>query len=110
MRLVAVGAEKESLRCVEPLTPDIPTLDADDEKVIATAQWVLPQVDIYIGELSPFGASISFTTSSSRSNASGRSTYRHSKPNGGPTFGVVDESTAEDEQTHVEREEVQVKV
>lgn len=78
--------------------------------MIATAQWVLPQVDIYIGELSPFGASISFTACSSRSNASGRRIYRHSKPNGGPTFGVVDESTEEDEETHAERDEVQVKV
>lgn len=78
------------------------------KKVIAAAQWVLPQVDIYVGDLSPFGVSLSFTTCSSRSNASGKRVYRHSKPNGGPTFGVVDESSRSEDPKLVERDEVQV--
>lgn len=78
--------------------------------MIAAAQWVLPQVDIYVGELSPFGASLNFTDGSSRSNASGKRIYRHSKPNGGPTFGVVDESSGDEDPNHVERDEVQVRV
>lgn len=76
--------------------------------MIAAAQWVLPQVDLYIGDLSPFGESLNFTAGSSRSNASGLRIYRHSKPNGGPTFGVVDESNGDEDQDHVERDEVQV--
>lgn len=71
---------------------------------------MLPQVDIYIGELSPFGAALNFTVGSSRSNACGQRTYRHSKPNGGPEFGVVEESNPDDDSKYVERGDVQVRV
>lgn len=71
---------------------------------------MLPQVDIYIGELSPFGATLKFILTSSRSSASGQRIHRHSKPNGGPEFGVVDESTGDDDSNHVERGEVQARV
>lgn len=77
--------------------------------MISAAQWILPQVDIYIGELSPFGESLKFTTGSSRSNASGKQIFRYSEPNGGPTFGVVKESNRDEDSSHVEREEVQVR-
>ena len=50
-------------------------------------QWALPQVDIYIGMLSPFSASLNFTVATTRSNATGGRLYRHSEPNGGPRFG-----------------------
>lgn len=76
--------------------------------MIAAAQWVLPQVDIYVGDLSPFGVSLNFTTCSSRSNASGKRVHRYSKPNGGPTFGVVDEPNKGEDPDHGERDEVQV--
>ena len=76
--------------------------------MIAAAQWVLPQVDIYVGNLSPFGESLHFTIGSSRSNASGKRIYRYSKPNGGPTFGAVDESNRDEDQSRSERDEVQV--
>lgn len=75
--------------------------------MIAAAQWVLPQVDIYVGDLSPFGESLNFTIGSSRSNASGNRMFRHSKPNGGPTFGVADEPIGDEDANHDERDEVQ---
>lgn len=77
-------------------------------QVIASAQWVLPQVDIYVGELSPYGAALNFTTCSSRSNASGRRIHRHSKANGGSTFGVEEDSDVEEGSSDEERKEVQV--
>ncbi|CAM9127974.1 unnamed protein product, partial [Hapterophycus canaliculatus] len=77
------------------------------KQVIASAQWVLPQVDIYIGELSPFGATLNFTNCSSRSNASGRRIHRHSKPNGGSNFGVEQDSDVEDDANHGEHQELQ---
>lgn len=58
-------------------------------KVVAAAQWALPQVDVYVGVLAPFRASITFTEGSSRSNVAGRRLLRHSKPNGGSAFGVA---------------------
>ncbi|CAM9191404.1 unnamed protein product, partial [Ectocarpus sp. 13 AM-2016] len=76
-------------------------------QVIASTQWVMPQVDIYVGELSPFGSSVRFATASSRSNASGRFIHRHSTPNGGPTFGVVEGPGAEEDSQDVEKDEVQ---
>lgn len=89
--------------CDEPIDDD-----GGHNKVIASTQWVMPQVDIYVGQLSPFGNSVKFATASSRSNASGRCIHRHSKPNGGPTFGVVEDSGAEDDSQDVEKDEVQV--
>eukprot|EP00752_Nemacystus_decipiens_P007665 g6853.t1 len=50
------------------------------KQVIAAAQWVLPQVDIYVGNLSPFGESLNFAIGSSRSNASGKRIYRFEDP------------------------------
>ena len=101
-------ALRVSLRCIELLIPVFLRLVINDDQVIAAAQWVLPQVDIYIGELSPFGASINFTAGSSRSNAVGKCIFRHSKRNGGATFGVVDEPADGDEGTCDEQDEVQV--
>ena len=69
---------------------------------------MLPQVDIYVGELSPFGESLSFAMGSSRSNASGNRIFRHSKPNGGPTFGVVAETNGGEDANHAEDDETQV--
>lgn len=77
--------------------------------MIAAAQWVLPQVDIYVGELSPFSEALNFTISSSRSNASGKRIHRHSKPNGGPTFRALDKSNGDEDSNSAEQAEVQVR-
>lgn len=104
----AFVVSERSMCCLKPPSTCTPRVLTPWKQVIASAQWVLPQVDIYIGELSPFGATLTFTTCSSRSNASGRRIHRHSKPNGGSTFGVEEDSDAEDDANHGGKREVQV--
>lgn len=77
--------------------------------MIATTQWALPQVDVYVGLLARFASSLHFIEGSSRSVAAGRRLHRHSKPNGGEAFGVSDSANDEDDSLgHVH--EVQVGV
>ncbi|CAM9700903.1 unnamed protein product, partial [Discosporangium mesarthrocarpum] len=58
------------------------------QQVVASLQWAMPQVDIYVGLLRPFAASLFYVETSSRSSVRGRRLYRHSPPNGGYKVGL----------------------
>lgn len=83
-----------------PVVFGLSSLASDDQrelKVIAATQWALPQVDIYVGLLESFASSLHIVQASSRSIATGRRVYRHSKPNAGDAFGVADAGDEEND-------------
>lgn len=94
---------------LRPVPLFVPKTSCAVSKVIAATQWALPQVDIYVGLLTPFASSLYVCDGSSRSKAAGRRLYRHSEPNGGAAFGVSDDAADEEDSGPLHREEAQVR-
>lgn len=58
-----------------------------NDKVVASVQCALPQVDVYVGTLAPFASSLRFDACSSRSVVFEKHLRRYSPANGGAFVG-----------------------